>query len=425
MRITIALALYVFLTPVIYAGRPDVANASTEEWRRIYDAGLQASQHQSYEDAISLFLKSWETAHDDLERGASATDLAQTHRRLGHSKEAALWYLRAKEAWSGVPTERLLTAAITVNLADLDRNSGDYIGAEAVLREGLTAAAPQTEARAIVLNGLADLLREQGRIAEAAPLFEESAAVPCLSSQYKASALIGLADIDKQNGRWDSSIARWNAALELARKDGDTVSEAIELRGLADTWLDAGSPSRAEPLLRRSLRFMESGISVPKEQVASVHAGLGQLYRSQNKLSLAEEELSRALEIDRGALGETHPQVAWLLEMLSEIYSARGEFELAGEYATRASLIMANSFGENSMPVAAALTNRALIEQRAAHLDAAVKDYERALTIARTHPDHSSIHGAIVERYASLLKTMHRGKEAKAAAVEARSFRLQ
>jgi hypothetical protein len=77
------------------------------------------------------------------------------------------------------------------------------------------------------------------------------------------------------------------------------------------------------------------------------------------------------------------------------------------------------------MPVATALTNRAAIEQRANRLDAAVRDYARATAISRTHPEHRSLHLAMMERYAALLKSMHRAREAKEAAAEVQSFRFK
>ena len=153
---------------------------------------------------------------------------------------------------------------------------------------------------------------------------------------------------------------------------------------------------------------------MPPEQVASAHAGLAELYRSEHKLALAEGEWARALRIDRTLLGDAHPQVAILMEMLADVYSARGEFGLAREYATQASHAMSSSFGENSMPVAAALTNRAVVEERAGDRDAAAKDYERAIDIARVHPEHRSFQVLVIHRYSALLKAMHRSREAKA-----------
>jgi Tfp pilus assembly protein PilF len=102
------------------------------------------------------------------------------------------------------------------------------------------------------------------------------------------------------------------------------------------------------------------------------------------------------------------------MEMLSDVISARGEFTLGREYATRAAEMMTASFGETSMPVACALANRALIEHRAGNTDAASKDYQQAIRISQTHPEHQDLAAALVRRYADLLKTMHRGREAKA-----------
>jgi tetratricopeptide (TPR) repeat protein len=167
---------------------------------------------------------------------------------------------------------------------------------------------------------------------------------------------------------------------------------------------------------------MENAPDMPPEQLASAHSGLGELYRSENKLALAEGEWSRALQIDRTALGDSHPQVAVLMELLADVYSARGEFPLAREYAGRAADTMRSSFGENSMPVAAALMNRAAVEKNASALDAAAKDYERAVDIARAHPEYRSFHAVLIQRYAQLLKAMHRSQEARALAVEAHSF---
>jgi hypothetical protein len=119
------------------------------------------------------------------------------------------------------------------------------------------------------------------------------------------------------------------------------------------------------------------------------------------------------------------------MEMLADVYSARGEHGLARDYATRASEMMSGSFGENSMPVATALTNRAMVEQRASDLNAAAKDYERAISIVRVHPEQSPLQATIEQRYAGLLKSMHRSREAKAMLdiqrgdPQVRSFRLR
>jgi hypothetical protein len=65
------------------------------------------------------------------------------------------------------------------------------------------------------------------------------------------------------------------------------------------------------------------------------------------------------------------------------------------------------------MPAATALTNQAAVEERAGDFDAAAKDYDSAIRIARGHPEYRAIEVVMIQRYAGLLKAMHRPREAK------------
>jgi tetratricopeptide (TPR) repeat protein len=430
MRTQIVLAIYVSLASGSFAEEPAALTGSTPEWISVYQMGLDASQRQRYEEAVVFYTRSWETSHTAEEKGDSASNLGQTFRRLGRMNEARKWMELAWHEWSADPRFGCRLTLAASNLADLYRTTGDYGHAERLLREELLSPGCGPESEGMLRNNLADLLREEGKSSEARPLFEASLEPGASSGQQYLGALIGLADIDRSNGDWEPGIRRWNEVLAICRRERDGRTEAIALRGLAMTWLGAGNAARAEPLLRRALKIMDDDPDSPAEQIASAHSGLGELYRLENKLALAEDEWSLALQIERAALGEAHPQVAWLLEMLSEVYSARGDFSLALNSATQASTIMSGSFGPNSMPVATALTNRALVEQRASDLKAAENDYERAIGIVHVHPEYRAIEAIIIQRYAVLLKSMHRTRDAKALLAQrdlknARSFQLK
>jgi len=425
MRTSIALAIYVSLTTGFFAEGPLAARQSEPEWKTAYDAGLAASQRHSDEEALVFFEQSWRTSRTAAEKGSSAAGVGQIYRRLNRAKEAKEWLALARQSFAADSRLGSSLAVTTADLADVYRATGDYPAAERLLREALVSPACDAESKGLLRNNLADLLREEGRSTEAQPLFKESIDITVAPWNQRVSALIGLADIDRQKGEWEASIDRWNEALEICRRERDARAEAVALRGLGITWLQAGELARAEPLLRRSLWIMENTADMPPEQIASAHSGLAELYRSKNKLALAEGEWSRALQIDRNALGDAHPQVAVLMEMLADVYSARGEFGLARDYAGRASDTMRSSFGENSMPVAAALTNQAAVEERASALDDAAKDYERAVGIARVHPEYRSFQALLIRRYAGLLRAMHRSREAKALTTEARLYQAK
>ncbi|HWF07774.1 MAG TPA: tetratricopeptide repeat protein [Bryobacteraceae bacterium] len=333
--------------------------------------------------------------------------------------EAKSWLEQARREGAADPARAAQLAAAAANLANRYRSAGDYAEAEKLLRELLAAPPDNTHLEVLIRNNLADLLREEGRDTEAEPLFQETANAADMAPRERAAAFIGLADIDRQNGRWSRAIERWNAALDIARHEQDRRTEAIVLRGLGSTWLQSGSPARAEPLLRRSLKFLENDAEAPPELAAGMHSSLGELYRAENKLALAEDEWQRALEVDRTVFGDVHPQIAWLMEMLADVFSARGEFPLARDYAARAAATMSVSFGDESMPFAAALANRAVVEDRAGNATAAARDYEQAIRIGRGHPEYQMLQNALIRRYADLLKTMHRGREARALLAQA------
>jgi tetratricopeptide (TPR) repeat protein len=428
MRTLLVPVFYVSLAAVCLANTPEAESKTAPEWRKNYEAGLEASRLQHYDEALSLFQHNWDHARSDEERGVVSLALGQIYHHLGRHKDAAQWFDRALHAWSAEsmyhdPRQSLMAAVSAVDLADSFRDTGDYDHSELTLRQALTAPAADEAPKAMVRNSLADLLREEGRDAEAEPVFNENLKDPSSSPHDRGGSLIGIADIERRRHAWDASVEHWNQALEINRRAGDSRSEAIALRGLAITWLDSGSPARAEPLLKRSAQIIENLPEPAPEQLASTLSGLGELYRFENKLTLAENEWTKALQLDRNELGEVHPQVAWLMEMLADVISARGEFSVACDYANRAAEAMSAAFGADSMPFAAALTNRALVEERATRFDEAAQDYQRAIGIARDHASNRTLYAAMLQRYADFLKAAHRGREAKAIAIEARSFR--
>ena len=304
------------------------------------------------------------------------------------------------------------------------RNSGDYVAAERVVREWLAKEPAGTDAYTIAQDNLADLLREEGRSVEARRLFTLIVNTPNVKAQVRLNALIGLADVDLHQGDVKTSIDEWNTALDLARRRQDTDSEAIILRGLGSAWLHSGSAARAEPLLRRSLKMAESSPAAAPLELASSLSAMAEYYREANKLALAEDAWSRALAIDRATFGENHPQVALLMEMLADAYSARGETGLARDNATRAADMMRQWFGDESPATATALANLALVEERAHTFGPAATHYESAIRILRRSPDLLPALKVVMQRYAGVLKALHRDHEAKALDSEVLSFRL-
>jgi tetratricopeptide (TPR) repeat protein len=304
--------------------------------------------------------------------------------------------------------------------------SGNYADAESCLRDALTRTLTiEPQSVPGLRNALADLLREEGRTTEARQLYEETLRVPGTSAQVKFDAMAGIADVDGMGGAPEASVREWTDAIAFAREQQSIPLEAEALRGLGVVWLEAGNSARAEPLLRRALRMQENDASAQPEQISATLTQIGRCYLRLDKLALAEDALSRALRMGGRTFGEMHPQNAYIMERLAEVYASRKEFALARDYSSKAVQIMRACCGENSLAVAAALVNRATVEQRANALDAAAENYAGALRIARANPGNSFLESRIIERYAGVLKATHRNREAKELTAVTKSFRDQ
>jgi tetratricopeptide (TPR) repeat protein len=304
--------------------------------------------------------------------------------------------------------------------------TGEYGKAEASLRLAL-ASTPDADYIRSLRNGLADLFREEGRFTEARPLYTAVLSSPGVRQRQRFDALSGIADLDGLAHKPELASSEWQDAIAAAREMKANGLEADATRGLGMSWLDAGNLTRAEPLLRRALRMLESDPDTTQPQLAAALACLGRCYRMENKLALAEDAFTRSLELHKKSFGEVHPQVAYVMERIAEVHALRGEFSLARDYSTRALAVMKSSCGEESGAVVAALVNRATVEQLAGAPDAAAENYAGALKILEQNPDIKAAHPdlalQIVERYAIVLKAAHRDREAKAAGALAKSFR--
>jgi tetratricopeptide (TPR) repeat protein len=414
MRTRAALLLYVSVLAAAAAQR------SGNVWLAKHESGLAAMDERRFGDAAQAFQDCWSISQTSMQRGIAANDAGIALRRLGRQTEAAMWLERSLKEWSAendrfAHTSRALYGAY--------RDMGDYVAGERVLRVAISLNS-EPAIHITLETDLGDLLREQGRAAEARPFFEAAMAGTPEASETRVYALLGLSDLDRQQQNWDSSVKRATDATELARRINARELEGVALRALGNAWLDSGNLAEAEPTLRRSLNVLENLEKPQPEQMSDVLASLGFLYRMENKPGIAEDALTRALDMKRSVMGPTHPQVTPILAMLADVWSQTGDHQKAETSAQQCVQILVDRFGERSFAVAVALSNAAEIELRAGNTDAAADRYGHALRIFRgLGADRSVVMVRVIDRYAALLKRMHRGRDAKLLLSEARTIR--
>ena len=408
----------------VCSGRSGCAAWSGNVWLAKHESGLAAMDERRFGDAAQAFQDCWSISQTSMQRGIAANDAGIALRRLGRQTEAAMWLERSLKEWSAendrfAHTSRALYGAY--------RDMGDYVAGERVLRVAISLNS-EPAIHITLETDLGDLLREQGRAAEARPFFEAAMAGTPEASETRVYALLGLSDLDRQQQNWDSSVKRATDATELARRINARELEGVALRALGNAWLDSGNLAEAEPTLRRSLNVLENLEKPQPEQMSDVLASLGFLYRMENKPGIAEDALTRALDMKRSVMGPTHPQVTPILAMLADVWSQTGDHQKAETSAQQCVQILVDRFGERSFAVAVALSNRwQKLSCGAGESTDAAADRSRSRVTAffamvfGKAESRSVVMVRVIDRYAALLKRMHRGRDAKLLLSEAQN----
>jgi len=413
MRAIAALSLFVCVAGLSYA----------EDWNTVHSKGVEAMRQGDYEKATTMFRTSVSVTISETLRAVSENDLGIALSQAGHPAEAKTWLERALAAWTGLafPHYYAQTAAA---LAGVERNLGDYAAAKALLSTALNRSSSDVATRSYLLATLGDILREEGNYAEARKLLNEADGIADVPWRQRMDVKISLAELNRDAGDFDASIEDWNGAATLARDHSDASAQAACDRGLGQTWLDRGSPSRAEPLLRAALARFENEPVRREAEIATAQAAMGQLYMKQEKFGLAEEAFQKALASEEKGLGATHPQTALVLEFLAETVARRNEMQIARGYLDRAESIMSARFGENSVMAASVFVNRGVLEQRAGNRGDAAAQFRKALdALGNGGPEYDAYRVKVTDYYAVALKATHHKREADAALASVSNFR--
>lgn len=421
MRALAALTLFVSLTTA-GLGQEASGQPSASDWKAINHAGLQASREHRHEEALTLFRQAETLAEDDIEQALSVTDIGLALHNMGRDAEALQPLERSRILLKNSGADQSNLVKTDGVLAGILRDKGDYGRAETCLKEALASLDGQMPDTAYLQTELADLLREQGRHSESMKLFQATLTLPGVTPHQRLQALLGVADVDCSLGELDASIRMWNEGMDLARQEHDAKSEGIALRGLAQTWMTAGSATRAEPLLRKSLSVLKATPEQSALGVAGTYIALGELYSMQGKFTLAEDSYEKALELSRSVIGENHPQIAHLMERLAGIYAREGQIDMARDLSQRAFGMMQSIFGKDTLPVAGALASRGYVEVLARDLKSAAANYQQAAQISKLYPEDPKLQLFFLEHYRDVLKAMHRDREATELTSEVRNL---
>ncbi len=422
MKISGISVLYVLLVAVPGIGQELIQSEfPSSSWAARSANGHSAFTGGRYADALANFQSSLPLASGPEQLAITLSDIGYTLIELNRAAEGLAELEQALALWRTINTggDRTLQVALTVGM--LQRTLGRCREAEQTLRVAADSVSRSNTGGPLALAAFGNLLIQQSRFIEACQTFEKALKLSPGRDQTRASALISLGYAENNCGRSQSAIGHLREALALSEEIKSPQLELLALRDLGDTYAQLGNFVSAQLMLRRALAILETS-PVARVQYAATLVSLGLVYGAEKNYVQAEDLFVRALKMydDKAA----DPRSAVALQNVAMIRVQQKRFSEAADFANRAYTAVKSAYGENSAPAANALGTIAFVEEKEGDLQRSERDYSSALRILRDDRlVASNSMSGIMSGYGSVLRKLHRKREAKTIERDLKAFR--
>ncbi len=257
--------------------------------------------------------------------GAADARTAEVQKRLAVSLHRQARYAEAEPLLRELlaRAERLgddvEVSSVLSNYGNLERQTGDYRTAAAMLERGVALAgrAGDIDSRhlATTLNNLGLVYWRQQRLHAAVAAFSRALGIHrknAPDSALVAGTLQNLCELNRDLGELEAAQSFGEQALALQRSLYPPHHPAIggTLTGLAALARRRGDSAAALELYRQSIATYEASQRPDHPDLAWSLRGLASLLRQEGKTAEAVAALERALALRRKAFGDRHPEVA-------------------------------------------------------------------------------------------------------------------
>lgn len=267
---------------------------TTNQWERLLQDALSASDKGEYAQAKSVLLKALAEAE---KRGPQDPAVAITLNSIG---------------------------AMDMRLGQMSDAQKNVEKAVAIAKE---LSGDNSEVSYSAMTNLAEIYIHQGKLGDAEPLLkealkmEESAKEP--DTMMLGKTLNDLATLYLYQKNLKGAEEAYRKAITFADKTDDLEFKTLSLSNLAVALLAQGKAAEAEPLAKQAVTLRESNSGANHPALALVLNTLGNCQASQGKLIDSEPVLKRAIEIQRTSFPTNHPHLLVFLKDYSRILKAQ------------------------------------------------------------------------------------------------------
>jgi tetratricopeptide (TPR) repeat protein len=328
---------------------------------------------------------------------------------------------------------RPLEAEAAYQVGLLNRDTGDFLEAEELLREAVWAGRASRNDR-VAAKATVELVGvvgfDLGRARQARIWLEAGAAeAERDADEYAAARLRGREGLllDGQ-GLHAEAMEAFSEELALLEKSGreNPIDLAVAHNNLGAAAYAAGRYDRASDAYTRALELSQQHLGDSHPTVAVAFGNLGLTAKAAGELLQAREYRERALALKEEVLPADHPSIAYSLDSLGAVLLDMGEPDQARHHFERAVAIRIAKLGPDHPDVAHSLSwlGAALREQ--GELQAAFDEQTRALAIAEAArgPAHPSLASYLDDLGVTLLE-LSRPDDARVHLIRALALRKE
>ncbi|HEX8433720.1 serine/threonine-protein kinase [Archangium sp.] len=315
-----------------------------------------------------------------------------------------------------------LRAQALYQIAYLKEATGDYAGAEALVRQTIPEAA-RSKDLPLVARAWTLLLREvgwrQARHQEALGLaLAMESAVECADDErVRAESLNDLAIVFQEMGKYEEARVRHESALALRKKvlGPEHYFVVASLNNLGTVLGALGKYEEARVAYTSALDLREKLLGREHPLVALSYSNLGTAYLELGRYKEAHALFEHALGIREKALGREHPDVASSLNNVGIALHEMGQYEEARALHARALAIREKVLGPEHPDVANSLNSLGGALRGLGRYEEARARHERALAMREQvlGPEHPDVASSLND-LGQALRAMGRYAEAKA-----------
>lgn len=282
-------------------------------------------------------------------------------------------------------------ARLSLYLADVYRETGDYDKAKTLLEESLRITRHHSpkdhEQLSQILAHLGAVYRHIGDFKKSRDLLEESIALyqeQSLDDHPECAwALVHLGNSYREMGDLPKSAEFLEKGLQIYRKSFPANSSMTvwNMAQLGNIYREMGKYGKATTLLEESLAIYETDLPHSYDRIAWNLTHLGDIYTQLEASDKALTALEKALSIHEKYFSKNHAGVARTLLCLGNAYRVSGELQKAQETLEKSLEVHLRHFSEKHLRLAPVFLSLGSVHHELGHLDKAKEFLNKSLKI--------------------------------------------